>query len=45
MNKIKQQRQKCKCNNPHCGYEWESRLKQKPKACPRCKRYDWEIIK
>jgi len=27
---------KCK----RCGYEWESKLKV-PKACPRCKRYDW----
>jgi len=27
-----------------CGYEWKSRLKviMKPKACPRCKRYDWQ---
>jgi len=24
-----------------CGYEWESVL-NKPKQCPRCKRYDWE---
>ncbi len=22
-----------------CGYEWEGI--DKPKACPRCKRYDW----
>ena len=29
---------KCKCRV--CGYEWESRTKL-PKACPKCKRYDW----
>ena len=29
---------KCKCKV--CGYHWESR-KDKPKACPACKRYDW----
>jgi predicted Zn-ribbon and HTH transcriptional regulator len=22
-----------------CGYEWKPRTKTK--ACPRCKRYDW----
>jgi len=30
---------KCKCKI--CGYEWESRKKEKPTACPSCKRYDW----
>jgi hypothetical protein len=24
-----------------CGYQWEPRGKE-PKACPRCKRYDWK---
>jgi hypothetical protein len=24
-----------------CGYRWEPRRKE-PKACPRCKRYDWK---
>ena len=28
---------KCKL----CGYEWESRT-DKPKQCPKCKRYDWD---
>ena len=30
---------KCKCRL--CGHEWESR-KEKPRMCPRCKRYDWK---
>lgn len=29
---------KCECQQ--CGYKWKSRIKQ-PKACPKCKRYDW----
>lgn len=28
---------KHKCKK--CGYEWKG--KEDPKACPRCKRYDW----
>ncbi len=28
---------KCKI----CGYDWES-IVDKPKQCPRCKRYDWD---
>ncbi len=31
---------KCK----HCKYEWASRTED-PKACPKCKRYDWKKIK
>ena len=31
-----------KCNL--CNYEWEAR-EDKPKQCPRCKRYDYNIIK
>lgn len=27
---------KCKL----CGYEWDA-LKENPKQCPKCKRYDW----
>ena len=28
---------------PHCGYEWDSRIK-KPKKCPRCaRRLDWPL--
>lgn len=26
------------CNQ--CGLDWDSRI-EKPRACPRCKRYDW----
>lgn len=25
-----------------CNHIWNQRLKNKPLACPRCKRYDWE---
>lgn len=25
-----------------CGYIWYSRFEEGPKACPRCKRYDWD---
>lgn len=28
---------KCKL----CGYEWKGR-EDNPKACPKCKRYDWK---
>ena len=28
---------KCKL----CGYEWNSRV-EKPKCCPKCKRYDYQ---
>ncbi len=32
---------KCKCKL--CKWEWTARTKnQKPKACPACKRYDWD---
>jgi rubrerythrin len=27
---------KCKI----CGYQWEA-IENEPKACPNCKRYDW----
>ena len=30
---------KCK----HCNYEWDARV-EKPKQCPRCKRYNWEEV-
>ena len=31
----------CHCNQ--CGYDWKPRRDTvgDPKACPRCKRYDW----
>ena len=28
----------CECDL--CGYKWES-IKEHPKCCPRCTRYDW----
>ncbi len=30
---------KHKCKK--CQYEWPSKL-ERPKACPKCKRYDWD---
>ena len=33
-----------KCLLTKCGYEWVSK-KEKPKQCPRCKRYDWNDTK
>ena len=30
---------KCKCLK--CGHEWLA-LTKAPKACPSCKRYDWQ---
>ena len=33
-----EEKQICKCKQ--CGYEWTPRMKI-PKACPSCKRYDW----
>jgi hypothetical protein len=33
---------KCECKL--CSHKWESRTDQ-PKACPKCKRYDWEKCK
>ena len=29
----------CKCKR--CKYEWDSNI-DKPKVCPKCKRYDWD---
>ena len=26
-----------------CGWEWSLRVDQ-PKACPKCKRYDWKEV-
>jgi len=34
-NKMK----KYKCKN--CGHDWYSNIGRLPKACPNCKRYDW----
>lgn len=25
-----------------CGYTWKGRTENKPKQCPKCKRYDYE---
>lgn len=30
-----------KCHCHRCHYDWESRAKEEPKACPRCKSYQW----
>ena len=27
-----------------CGYRWNSRVAV-PKSCPKCKRYDWNVIR
>ena len=32
-----------KCICKFCKYEWESRTK-KPKACPACKRYNYDKL-
>lgn len=32
--------QECECRR--CRHVWLPRTKSKPKACPRCKHYDWE---
>lgn len=29
---------KCKCKK--CGFDWDS-VVDSPRACPRCKSYDW----
>ena len=26
-----------------CGYDWTPRIFSKPKQCPRCKRYWWDV--
>ncbi len=28
----------------HCGHTWFPRYAHKPKVCPKCKRYRWEVI-
>ena len=39
INNITMEKGECKV----CGYEWENRV-EKPKQCPKCKRYDWENL-
>ena len=34
------EKRKCK----RCGFEWIPRIVN-PKACPNCKRYDWDTKK
>lgn len=29
-----------KCNQ--CGHIWVPRTDEEPRACPKCKRYDWK---
>ena len=26
-----------------CGHEWDSRTPDKPKCCPACKSYRWDM--
>ena len=40
--KLKMEKNKVKCEK--CGLEWTPKVK-KPRACPKCKSYDWEIPK
>jgi predicted Zn-ribbon and HTH transcriptional regulator len=35
-------KRKCKCKR--CGFEWEP-LVEDPRACPRCKSYEWKTEK
>ena len=37
------QKKQMKLTCSKCGYNWFSRKKM-PKACPRCKRYDWNTL-
>jgi len=30
------------CGLGNCGHQWIQRGEEKPLACPRCKRYDWD---
>lgn len=39
MSEPEQTERECLCRK--CGHLWTPRA-QKPQACPRCKRYDWE---
>lgn len=34
-----------KCICVRCGHGWESRIAEKPRACPSCKSYKWETPK
>ncbi len=34
---------KLKCLYPDCAHVWVPRTSRKPKVCPRCKRYGWDI--
>lgn len=31
----------CKCENPVCGYEWETIAKRNPSICPKCRSREW----
>ncbi len=35
--------QKLKCLRLKCGNEWFPRSEQKPKVCPMCKSYKWDV--
>lgn len=32
---------KCKCMRIQCGYEWDSRGRERPKECPNCHSRAW----
>lgn len=37
---MKHLKEKRHCECVLCGHQWDSRVLE-PKACPNCKRYDW----
>jgi rubrerythrin len=38
------QKKKTECQCKLCGHKWAART-ENPKACPNCKRYDWNTDK
>lgn len=41
FRKMRHIREKKHCECRLCGHQWDSRV-ENPKACPNCKRYDWD---
>jgi len=39
------EKQKYKCNRLNCGYEWQAKTyrAEKPKSCPNCHSYKWDV--
>ena len=33
------------CECLRCGYNWHSRIRQKPKQCPHCKSPFWDKVR